>query len=288
MLRDAAFIARKDVKYTLRARESALWVFVMPIVFFYFIGTVTGGMGSRPRGTDKMAVMADTSSGFLADQLIHQLEERNYQVVLPDSISQFAAYARRLTVPASFTDSVLAGKAVALEFTNDTRGLNKDYHTIRTQRAVYTLLADFVVVKETEGKATPAGFDRLRETPRALQLTVTPAGERQRIPSGFEQAIPGIMVMFTLLVMGTSGAILLVLERKQGLLKRLAYTPIDRLGVVLGKWGGKWLVGIVQITFAMLAGTLLFKMDWGPDLPMVVVVMLIYGALMASIGVILG
>ena len=27
----------------LRARETLLWLFVMPILFFYFIGTVTGG-----------------------------------------------------------------------------------------------------------------------------------------------------------------------------------------------------------------------------------------------------
>ena len=34
------------------------------------------------------------------------------------------------------------------------------------------------------------------------------------------------MVMFTVLVLGTSGAILLVIERRQGLLRRLAYAPI--------------------------------------------------------------
>jgi ABC-type multidrug transport system permease subunit len=38
----------------------------------------------------------------------------------------------------------------------------------------------------------------------------------------------------------------------------------------------------------MLTGTLLFKMDWGPNLPMVLLVMLAYGALMASLGLLLG
>jgi ABC-type multidrug transport system permease subunit len=97
-----------------------------------------------------------------------------------------------------------------------------------------------------------------------------------------------MMVMFTLLVMTTSGAILLVIERRQGLLRRLAYTPITRLGIVLGKWGGKLALGVVQIAFAMLAGTVLFKMDWGPNLAMVIVVMAAYGSLMASVGLLLG
>jgi ABC-type multidrug transport system permease subunit len=117
---------------------------------------------------------------------------------------------------------------------------------------------------------------------------VESAGARRVPPSGFAQAVPGIMVMFTLLVMTTSGAILLVIERRNGLLRRLAYAPFSRLQIVLGKWGGKLVLGMVQIAFAMLAGTLLFKMDWGANLGMVVCVMLAYGALTASIGILLG
>jgi len=128
----------------------------------------------------------------------------------------------------------------------------------------------------------------LNEMPRALQLEVKPAGARKRIPTGFEQAIPGIMVMFTLMVMATSGSILLLLERKAGLLRRLASTPISRRSIVVGKCSGKLALGIVQIGFAMLAGTFLFKMDWGPDLPAVIAVMIVYGAMMAALGVVLG
>jgi ABC-type multidrug transport system permease subunit len=72
------------------------------------------------------------------------------------------------------------------------------------------------------------------------------------------------------------------------LLRRLAYTPIRRLAVVLGKWGGKYALGIVQIAFAMLAGTLLFQMDWGPHLGVIILVMLVYGAMMAALGMLLG
>ena len=48
MLRDAWFIARKEVQYWLREREIWFWVFLMPVVFFYFIGTVTGGFAGSP------------------------------------------------------------------------------------------------------------------------------------------------------------------------------------------------------------------------------------------------
>ena len=134
----------------------------------------------------------------------------------------------------------------------------------------------------------PENFKGLAEMPRALKLEVKPAGKRRHIPHGFEQAIPGILVMFTLMVMATSGSVLLLSERREGLLRRLAYTPISRLNVVLGKWGGKLALGLLQITFALIAGQLLFGLDWGPRLPMVLMVLLVYAALVAALGILLG
>ena len=288
MLRDAIFIASKDVKYMLKARETLFWVFVMPIVFFYFIGTITGGFVPGVARKENVALKADESAGFLVEQITRRLEENDYQIVRPETDEEFAEYTRQLVVPAGFTDSVLAGRPVTLQFTRSGEGLGYDYDQIRIQRATYTLLADLVVLGEMGDAATPENFAGLSEMPRALKLEVKPAGKRRHIPSGFEQAIPGIMVMFTLMVMATSGSVMLLSERREGLLRRLAYTPISRLGVVLGKWAGKLALGVVQIGFAMLAGTVLFKMNWGPDLAAVIAVMLVYGAMMAALGVVLG
>ena len=38
MLRPILFLARTDVHYMLRQRETLLWTFVMPVIFMYFIG----------------------------------------------------------------------------------------------------------------------------------------------------------------------------------------------------------------------------------------------------------
>ncbi|UCG52332.1 MAG: ABC transporter permease [Candidatus Latescibacterota bacterium] len=288
MLRDSLFIAGKDVKYMFRAKETIIWVFVMPIVFFYFIGTITGGFAGGGTRAEKLAVKRGEQTGFLVDQLVHRLEERGYDVIEPESDSLFVRYARRLTIPTGFSDSVLAGIPVALKFERSESGLGFDYDALRINRAIFTVLADVIVTSELNQTPTPESFANLNSMPRALSVEVRPAGQRKIVPSGFEQAIPGIMVMFTLLIMTTSGAILLVIERRQGLLRRLAYTPISRLGVVLGKWGGKLVLGMVQIAFAMIAGTIFFKMDWGANLAMVIVVMFTYGGLMASTGMVLG
>ena len=51
---------------------------------------------------------------------------------------------------------------------------------------------------------------------------------------------------------------------RDGLLRRVASTPLPREGVVAGKWASRMALAIVQIGFAMAAGTLLFRIDWGP------------------------
>jgi ABC transporter DrrB family efflux protein len=107
-------------------------------------------------------------------------------------------------------------------------------------------------------------------------------------PAGFEQTVPGTMTMFTLIVLLTSGAVRLAIERKEGLLRRLASTPISRGEIVLGKWASRLGLGLVQIAVGILAGAFLFGVRWGPSLPMIGVVLFAWASLGASLSLLLG
>jgi ABC-type multidrug transport system permease subunit len=133
-----------------------------------------------------------------------------------------------------------------------------------------------------------SSFRARARAPRRVSLVVESAGTRRRAPSGFEQAIPGTLVMFTMLVALTSGGISLVLERRLGLLRRLAASPISRASLVGGKWAARLVLALIQIAFAMLAGTVLFRMDWGASLPMVCLLMVAWAAFNASLALVLG
>lgn len=293
MLRSAWFIAKHDLTYMLRQRETLLWVFVMPVVFFFFIGNITGGFGVTGDADepDPLALIAPPDGGFLLDELSRRLREQSFAVERPATDEQRAEFRRELVVPqapaghASVTDAVLAGVPVELIFRRRGEGLGADYDQVRVARAVYTVLADLVVHAADGESASAASFARLAAAPRNLRLEVVPAGARQHIPHGFEQTVPGTMVMFTMLVLLTSGAILLVIEREEGLLRRLASAPVPRGAVVLGKWVGKMALGLVQLGFAMLAGSVLFGMNWGTALPMVAVVLVAWAAFNASLGI---
>ena len=280
-LQAAWFVAAHDVRSMLRQRETLVWVFVMPFVFFYFIGTVTGGFGGGGDSVERLALRSGEQAGFLLDQLERRLSERKYDVVRfePGQDEEFEQYSRRIEVPDGFTDQVLAGNVVELSFTGERKGLGGDYDDLRVGRAVYTLLADLVAASELGGTVSPARLQELSDAPRALALEVSTAGKRVEIPTGFEQTVPGTMVMFTLIVLLTSGAVLLVIERREGLLRRLASAPIGRGEVVAGKWAGRLALGLVQIGFAVLIGKLFFGVSWGGAAwPMVIAILFAWAA----------
>jgi len=287
-MKNAWFIARKDLEYMVRRWETLLWLFVMPIVFFYFIGTAMGGFSKLTGGKTQLAVQVPADAGFLADEVIRRLEQNDFEITRPATDAAFREASPRLAFPAKFTDDVLVGTQAELELTHEESGLTSDYDELRAGRASFTVLADLIAAEQDGRAATRESLAVLDELPRGLTLKATPAGERLETPMGLDQSIPGMMVMFTLIVLLTSGASTLVQERAEGLLKRLASTPISRGELVMGKWMGRMILGAVQIAFAMLAGTLIFGFDWGPSLPMILLVMLGWGALCASLGLWLG
>ena len=293
LLRGAWFVATKDVTYLLRRRETLLWTFLMPVVFFYFIGTVMGGFGPSGDRRTALAVRGGTNGGFLVDEIMRRLDAQQYDIVKPDTEDAFAKSSRRLIIPnppapyPTFTAAALAGQQQTLTFEHSGDPLGGNYDQVKIARAVYEVVADLAVVRMNRQTADASSFAALAAMPRSLTLSVTSAGKRLVPPLGFAQAVPGTMVMFTMLVLLTSGAITLVVERDQGLLRRLASAPISRGSVVLGKWGARMALGLVQIVFAMVVGAVLFKMQWGSALPMVLLVLTGWAAFSAGLAIVI-
>ena len=74
------FIARTELLHLLRMRETILWLLVMPPVFMFFIGSVTGNFSGRGPAANPITLTAPTNSGFLAGQLARRLEAAGFQV----------------------------------------------------------------------------------------------------------------------------------------------------------------------------------------------------------------
>jgi len=291
-MKSIMFIAWQDVRNQMRQGSTLLWVFVMPPIFFYFIGTVTGGFSSGMSGAQStpLIVVAE-SPGFLKDQVDMRLAANGFDPRWVESLDELAdgeVPARTLSIDSDLSNKVLAEQQVQAVYDTQANALTRDFEEIRIQRALYTTLADIVVADATNGPLGAAALISLNNAPRVWQLDVSPAGERQEIPSGFQQAVPGILVMFTLLVLLTTSGTMLVQERTQGLLRRLASAPISKGEVLAGKWDGRMVLAAIQISVALIMGTFLFEMNWGPNLGMVILVLVAWGGFCASAGLWLG
>ncbi len=288
-----ALMAKTDLKLALRDRSTILWLFIMPAVFFYFVGTVTqGGMSFVDKPV--MLVVENNDGGFLSRHLEARLEENLFALIRPEDIppapeGEEPAKYRKLVIPSDFTEQLKADKQVSISFEGLRSGFGSQYDFFRAQKAAFSVLGDMIVVKSGGADLSPDTLALAIEGIRPVQLAVTPAGRRMQIPSGFQQAIPGTLVMFTLLVLLTSGAAMLVHDREKQLLRRLASAPLTRGQVVMGKWAGRMALATVQIAVAIgVSFTPLFDMNWGQALPMVVVILLAWGALCTSLALLLG
>jgi hypothetical protein len=114
MLEAALHLAIADLKQIIRRREIWLWTFVLPIVFFYFVGTITSGFAGGGSTKEPLAVQAPDDAGFLGEDLLVRLKKADFQVVRPETSQDFALAERRLTIPPHFTQSILAREKMVL------------------------------------------------------------------------------------------------------------------------------------------------------------------------------
>ena len=288
-MREILFIAWHDARHQLRQGPTLVWAFLMPPIFFYFIGTMTGGFSSGLSGQDTPIVVVAESPGFLQEQIDRRLRDNNFTPEWVASAEGSTEAARTLTLSPNLTDKILAGTQTEAVFETTASALTRDFELIRVQRAMYTALADIVVAGiGSEQMLNCCGPDQAQRNTSQAATGRVARRHAQENSAGFEQAIPGILVMFTILVLLTSGGSMLVIERKQGLLRRLASAPFSRFEVISGKWGGRMLLAVIQMTIALLVGTYVFKMVWGPDFGMVLVVLAAWAGFCAFAGLLLG
>ncbi|MFC3192792.1 ABC transporter permease [Marinicella sediminis] len=290
-------IAQKDFLYTLKDKTVLVWLFVMPLVFFAFIGTTTQGFGG---GSGSQTTLAVWYEGDVDDPMFKQIQNRletesfALRLFNPDQLLYqekwaFDDYDRQLWIPAGMAQQVAAGEQVTLNYRVDAEDMGGDFATFKINKAIYQTLGDLLIIKKLNTTQwQELDFSTANDAPRMIDLQVSQAGEQQEIPSGFKQAVPGILVMFIMMIALTSGALALFLERKTGVLRRLAASPITRRELILGKWLGKWMLATCQLIYGMIMGSLLFSIHWGPHWPMVFVLLLSWAAACAGFAIMMG
>lgn len=121
-----------------------------------------------------------------------------------------------------------------------------------------------------------------------VQVTQTGgATSESSIPGGFTQSVPGVATFYVLFSVMGGGIAVLIRERREGTLARMATLPLRRSEVIGGKILARFLTGILQflIVFAVGVAT---GLDFG-DAPLALILLMAsYTLAITALGLVLG
>jgi len=270
-------IAWNDVRLFLRDRTAYVWLFVMPLAFVWVMSFAARGPGG-PADARPRVVVDNRDAGFMGRVVLKELGQQGLEIVAPGS-DQAADARRGITVPANFTERVLAKQQVKLEFftiagsdTGD--GQIVELRLLRVILALNARLARLAI--DTKGAPpTEEGLVALIEAPASVGLHVSHAG-RKPSPVGMSFSLPGNLVGYTFLNVLIFGGASVADQRRSGVIRRLAINPVSRVKL------------FVQTAGMLAAGQFLFKVPIGDSLVGIVIVMGVLGWVAASFGVLIG
>jgi ABC-2 type transport system permease protein len=132
-----------------------------------------------------------------------------------------------------------------------------------------------------------AAFDRVRsdvESAWAVRpIRVVSTGTKAEVPHlGFNQSGPGIAVMFVLMFM-LNASTEIVSEREMGTLQRLYTLPVRKAQIIAGKLFGQYIYGLAIFTVLVLMGSFM-GVEWGGNIPGIVLVMLVFTLTATALG----
>lgn len=286
-MRSILTIGHNDLRLFLRNRASFIWLFVMPLAFVYFMGFANRGPGgpASPRPT----VWVDNAdSGFLGGTFLEELGVQGLRVV---SVTNRSEARRGLRIPTNFTAEVVGGRQGKVEYvaSGGTADPAAVLVEIRVARALLAL--NSLILEQATGGGgaaiTAEALSTLRSREDPVVLKSTYAG-RKPIPTGFNLSLPGVMVMYLMMNLLIFGAVAMAWERRNGVLRRIAIHPVSHGELVAGKLYGLMLLAAVQIVFFLVSGRVLFHVAFGDSLGGIVLVLLVYAWVAASLGLWLG
>ena len=272
-----------------------------------FSGSSSGGLSQIP------VVLVNQDGGQLGNGLVDLFQSQNLATLLAPTTLTDPSAARRqvdqdqvaaaVIIPPGFTQSIIPGQGtnnaqgatspgapVQVElYTNPIRptssGVIKSILDEYMSRVEVGRSAGTVAVSGllSQGLIQPQDAPRLGAEIGARQAAALQASptiklrgvESESRPVSFDPLAymaPGMALMFLMYTVSYGGRSLLA-EKNLGTLPRLLVTPISTGQVLGGKVFGIYLTGVVQMLILVTASALLFRLQWGNPLAVLVLVL---------------
>ncbi|MGC9395642.1 MAG: ABC transporter permease [Anaerolineae bacterium] len=265
----------------------AAWVFflLLPLLFTAAVGAGLRGMmdpsDAPPEEIRVSLAVIQQDEGPLVDALFAALEGVNFDL---DIVDTFPDDVFGLTVPADFSERLLASEAVELTLHIRSDSSNAPAVEQAVRAAIGRVGGAALVARNGVAQAREAGLvaedeeaaffadlllDTLDavETPAAVAEVVWPEGvtlatDTRDMANSAEHASAGQIVTWVQITL-LGAAEVLVDERLRGTLKRMLIMPTSRALILGGKVLATVLSGLLQIAILLVGGAVLFNVGWG-------------------------
>jgi ABC-2 type transport system permease protein len=306
-------IGLKDLRLAFRDKAALILMLAAPFALTLGMGAVTGSFSGGSSGISNIPVLiVNQDGGQLGKALVGTFQSKDLANLVEPTVMEDPAAARQMVdannavaaiiVPAGFTDSIIprqgpatSGELIQVElYSNPTTPTNAsviktildeyinrvEIGRVGGQVAVTGLISSGRIQVQQAAAAGQALGTSQAGTAGSTSITlnnVTPTGEAVKF-SMLALLAPGMALMFLMFTTSNGGRSLLT-ERNQGTLPRLLVSPTTSVQVLGGKVVGIFLTGAAQMLILILGTTLMFRLQWGDPLAVLVLVLAaVFGA----------
>jgi len=306
-MRKFFLIALKDLKLSFRDTAALLMMLAAPFALTLGMGAVTGRFsgGTNTGLSDIPVILINQDGGELGNALVEMFSSAELADLIAPTTGTDPADARAkvdaddaavmILIPAGFTASIIPaegatapGETVQIElYTNPTRpnsvGVVKtileqflsqvEVGRIGGQVAVTEMLINGIITPD-QAAAVGQAVGGAQATSSGSSITlkqVTASGEEVTFDV-LAYLAPGMALMFLMFTVTYGGRSLLV-EEAAGTLPRLLVSPTTSTQILAGKIFGIFLTGVAQLLILIGGTTLMFRLNWGNPLPVILMVL---------------
>jgi len=307
-------LAVKDLRLIIHDKRAVVLTLLVPVALISLFAFAFGGTG-KSNDTNPIAIyISDQDSTDVSRDVVAQLDTMSSLDIkkLPfDEAKNEVNKGSRVAVLAiykGFKDSVEAGSTPSAELFYDQ---SRQIEAGLLQQVLFSKLMGIIgkrTIKKSINKMIVEnnpdlskdeldlitskvneqmeGFEKDEKNPanNSMGIKATPIFAKSENNLGLVQAVAGtaiMMLLFTVTGMGSG----MLLEKEEGTLKKLLYSPLQPTAILFGKMTATIVVSIIQLTVMFLFAWLVFGLDIFIDIPSLILMILSTAFACATFGI---
>lgn len=301
----------KDLAQIFRDKRTLLFLIAMPVVFTLFMGFAYRGGGNEADNENQPILLGWASNdpnGLISKELYHLLSQSSSVKLIEAELSEAENLVSQgdvtgvLVIPSGFDQNWKSGgsQLTLITDTNSALGqslfqlLRSPVTQVLSSAKIAQLSIEYLGKEGDAGeyqKAYLAATNAWAETKHAdlvqVELAVAQPEESWYGVNPYNQASPGILVMFAIFGLVTSGQILMQ-ERKTRTLQRMMTTSLHPWQIIAGHMLAMFAIVFIQEIILVVFGQIALGVDYARQPLAVLLIIIALGLWIAALGLLIG